>query len=123
MKNYLQLELGQDQDGNPMKRGIKLNNRTMQYLSEIEGVGDPIEYLASLKTATDLVDRSTKIIYAGLRSNYYTRKQPEDFTLADVQEWVADESFVFARDVFMAFNAAVNPSGAALGEEGADTRS
>jgi len=124
MKNYFQLPLGQDEQGQPIERGIKLNNRTIEYWYDATGE-DPMQKFSdgeAIKNHKDIINMVEKIIYAGLRSNYASMKRPEDFTAEDVREWVKEMPYQETYNVFQHFIAFINPQSLALGEEGTDTQ-
>jgi hypothetical protein len=84
--NYYQIETGD------RKRGLKFNNRTMDFIEKITGK-DAFQFQPAFvegqnPTYKALVDFATTIIHAALLSNCASKKEEPDFSADDVAEWV-----------------------------------
>lgn len=110
MKNYFQLELGTDAEGNPVKRGVKLNNRTIDIIAEITGKDPLTEFNLENTEWKNLEAFCSVIIKAGLRSNCVTKKVDPDFTDEQVTEWIKDLSPGDLYNIVAAYGQFLNPN-------------
>ena len=80
MKNYLQLEIG-DQ-----VRGLKFNMRTLDFIQQLTGK-DPFTFRAASNDFKDVKEYALVIFHAALLSNCASKKEEPDFKAEEVAEW------------------------------------